>query len=107
MVEKKSMLLAYILWFFLGLLGVHRFYLGKGGTGALMLILCLIGGALAMFGIGFIFLIPLGIWWLLDAILVYVNCSKINKKAEEFAYMQTAMMQNTVAMQEKILNQEK
>ena len=29
----KSIGLAYLLWFFLGLLGVHQFYLGKVGRG--------------------------------------------------------------------------
>ena len=27
--NKKSVLLAYLIWFFLGLFGVHRFYLGR------------------------------------------------------------------------------
>lgn len=42
----KSKTLAYVLWFFFGLLGIHRFYLGKVGTGILYL---LTGG---VFGIG-------------------------------------------------------
>jgi TM2 domain-containing membrane protein YozV len=44
----KSKLAAYLLWFFLGFLSLHRFYLGKIGTG----ILYLITGQL--FGIGWI-----------------------------------------------------
>ena len=31
---EKSLALAYLLWFFLGILGVHQFYLGKVGRGA-------------------------------------------------------------------------
>lgn len=51
----KSKLAAYLLWFFFGLLGIHRFYLGKVGTGILYL---LTGGVL---GIGwFIDLFTLG-----------------------------------------------
>ncbi len=34
---KKSVAIAYLLWFFLGSLGVHRFYLGSWGIGLLML----------------------------------------------------------------------
>lgn len=44
----KSKTVAYLLWFFLGILSLHRFYLGKIGTG----ILYLLTGQL--FGIGWI-----------------------------------------------------
>lgn len=42
----KSKLTAYLLWFFLGLLGIHKFYLGKTGMGILYI---LTGG---IFGFG-------------------------------------------------------
>ena len=44
----------FLLTFFVGVLGVHRFYVGKIGTGVLMLIT--LGG--------------LGVWFLVDLILV-------------------------------------
>ena len=50
----KSKLLAYLFWFFLGWLSLHRFYVGKIGTG----ILYLLTGQL--FGIG----------WIIDLFLV-------------------------------------
>lgn len=52
--SDKRILPAFLLCFFLGVFGVHRFYAGKIGTGILELI---------TFG-GF------GIWWLVDIILL-------------------------------------
>jgi TM2 domain-containing membrane protein YozV len=67
---KKSIGIAYLLWFFLGSLGIHRFYLGRTGSGVAMLIL----GALSWLGtfvlIGYLGLGILGIWWLVDAFLI-------------------------------------
>ena len=34
--NKKSALVAYVLWFFLGWLGIHRFYLGRTMSGVVM-----------------------------------------------------------------------
>ncbi len=44
----KSKLVAYLLWFFLGFLSLHRFYLGKIGSGLIWLF------TLQLFGIGWI-----------------------------------------------------
>lgn len=44
----KSKGVAYLLWFFLGGLSVHRFYLGKIGIGILYLV------TFQLFGIGWI-----------------------------------------------------
>ncbi|MEE2829812.1 MAG: NINE protein [Myxococcota bacterium] len=45
----SRLIVAYLLWFFLGLLGVHRFYLGRWVSG---LIWFLTGG---LCGIGWLF----------------------------------------------------
>ena len=37
--KEKSMAVAYLLLIFLGSLGIHRFYLGKTGSGIAMLLL--------------------------------------------------------------------
>jgi TM2 domain-containing membrane protein YozV len=52
-VSEKSRLAVTLLSFFLGTLGIHRFYLGKVGTGILMIIT--LGGV--------------GIWTLIDFIM--------------------------------------
>ena len=60
--SDKSFVAAVLLCFFLGPLGVHRFYLGKTGTG----ILCLVtlGG--------------LGIWSLIDFVRLVVGSKNDN-----------------------------
>jgi TM2 domain-containing membrane protein YozV len=42
-VSDKSRLVALLLCFFLGWLGIHRFYVGKVGTGLLMILTVMIG----------------------------------------------------------------
>lgn len=68
--NKKSVGVGYLLWFFLGSLGAHRFYAGRKMTGIAMLLLT-IGGALTLFvGVGAFVLLGVGIWVLIDAFLI-------------------------------------
>ncbi|KPP85615.1 MAG: putative membrane protein [Rhodobacteraceae bacterium HLUCCO07] len=46
--RSKSTGLAYVLWFFMGAIGIHRFYLGSGGIGILVL-LCTLSGVFLLF----------------------------------------------------------
>ncbi len=70
-VSPRNILVAYLLWFFLGQLGVHRFYLGRIGSGIAQLLLGVVGYVLlAVLGLGLIFLIPLWIWLLVDLFLI-------------------------------------
>ena len=68
--DKKSVMVAYLLWFFLGGLGAHRFYLGKTGSAVVMLILLVLGVILTAVYIGLLVLLALGIWLLVDAFLI-------------------------------------
>ena len=68
--NKKSIFVAYLLWFFLGWLGGHRFYLGQTGTGVAMLIITILSTILIFVGIGFLGLLAIGIWALVDAFLI-------------------------------------
>ncbi len=65
----KSKTVALLLWFFLGWLSAHRFYVGKTGTG----ILYLVTGQIA------------GIGWIVDLFLIGVMVDNYNnkKKIEE------------------------
>lgn len=58
--SPKSRLAAALLCWFLGVLGVHRFYAGKIGTGVLMILT--LGG--------------LGIWALIDFVMILIGSFK-------------------------------
>ena len=68
--QSQSVGVAYLLLIFLGGLGIHRFYLGKTGTGAAMLILSILGWLTLAIVIGAAFLIVVGIWWIVDLFLI-------------------------------------
>jgi hypothetical protein len=59
-ISPKSRVVAALLAWFLGFLGIHRFYVGKVGTGVLMIVT--LGG--------------LGIWALIDFIVILVGSFK-------------------------------
>lgn len=68
--NKKSAGVAYLLWFFLGGLGGHRFYLGHSGTAATILILTLVGVVTSFIAVGFIPLLIVGMWLIVDLFLI-------------------------------------
>lgn len=55
--ERTEWLIVLLLCFFLGCFGIHRFYVGKTGTGIVQLLTC--GGC--------------GIWALIDFIMILVG----------------------------------
>jgi TM2 domain-containing membrane protein YozV len=60
--SDKSNVVAFLLCFFLGVLGIHRFYVGKIGTGILQIVT--LGG--------------LGIWAFID--LIFIIASRFKDK---------------------------
>lgn len=66
----KSVLLAYVIWFFLGYGGVHRMYLGKWFSGLVMLGIFAVSWILMPILIGWPIFAFILLWWLLDALLV-------------------------------------
>ncbi len=76
-VSPKSLLAATLLCFFLGQFGAHRFYIGKIGTAVVMLILGILGYAtIWLYFVGFIFLLPVWLWALIDFIILVTGNMK-------------------------------
>jgi TM2 domain-containing membrane protein YozV len=73
--QRKSVGLGYVLWFFLGGLGVHRFYLGRTGSGVAQLLLGLLGWLPLFAG-----WVVLGIWLLVDLFLIPSIATSENSK---------------------------
>src|SRR5690606_29878364 len=79
--NKKSAGVAYPLWFFTGGIGGHRFYMGRTGSAVAQLLLSVIGWVTILAaGMGLLFLIPLGIWLLIDAFTLGGMVSDHNNK---------------------------
>jgi TM2 domain-containing membrane protein YozV len=77
-VNGKSTVVAYLLWFFLGGLGVHKFYLREPITGFFYLGLSLIGSLLWLVGLGWLLHIPLGILLLIDIFIIPRRVRSVN-----------------------------
>ena len=68
--NKKSGLIAYLLWFFVGMFGGHRFYLGSTGPAIAQLVITLVSIVLCFVLVGIFGLMAVGIWVLIDAFLI-------------------------------------
>jgi TM2 domain-containing membrane protein YozV len=68
--NKKSGLIAYLLWFFVGMFGGHRFYLGSTGPAIAQLVITLISIVLCLVMVGIVGLLAVGIWVFIDAFLI-------------------------------------
>ena len=75
--ERKSVGLAYVLWFFLGLWGIHNFYLGKPGMavfqiagGVFGIVLMAAGGGTPVGVIGVVVVICWVLSFLVDLFLI-------------------------------------
>ncbi|HJS09946.1 TM2 domain-containing protein [Sphingopyxis sp.] len=73
--NRKSAGVAYLLWFFVGGFGAHRFYLGRTGTAIAQLMLLLLGWLPLFTG-----WIALGIWLIVDLFLVSQMVTEENMK---------------------------
>lgn len=73
--NRKSAGVAFLLWFFVGGLGGHRFYLGRTGSAIAQLLLGLLGWLPLFLG-----WIALGIWLIVDLFLISAMVTEENMK---------------------------
>lgn len=72
--EKKITL--FLLCWLLGVGGVHRFYAGKRGTGAIMLGALILFGVSAVLDLGLlspVIIVGLFVWMIVDAVLIVMG----------------------------------
>jgi TM2 domain-containing membrane protein YozV len=67
---KKSMGVAYLLWFFLGGFGAHRFYLGRTGSATFIVLCTLLSIPLMFIFVGFVTIFISAFWVLIDLFLI-------------------------------------
>ncbi|NQW11112.1 MAG: TM2 domain-containing protein [Alphaproteobacteria bacterium] len=69
---KKSLLVAYLLWFFLGIMAAHRFYLGEMKTGGILVSLWALGLIITLLGAGagLFFIVIASFWAFIDLFLI-------------------------------------
>ena len=71
--SSKSKVVAALLCFFFGWTGAHRFYLGYTTIGIVQLVLTLVAFLTFIFGVGFLVLVGVEIWILVEFILILVG----------------------------------
>lgn len=76
MLSPKSRAASSVLCFFLGTLGVHNFYLGRIGRGICQLVLFLVGCATEWLLIGTVPLFVVGVWVLIEFVIILVGACK-------------------------------
>lgn len=77
--NQKSIGLSYVLWFFLGGLGGHKFYLGQTLQGIVYLALSVVGWSTSFLGIGFLFLGVLWIALIIDLFTIPNRVDAVNR----------------------------
>jgi TM2 domain-containing membrane protein YozV len=69
----RNQIIAAVLAFFLGWLGIHRFYLGYTGAGIVQLLLFILGIPLMLIFIGYLMILAAWVWVLIDFIRILLG----------------------------------
>lgn len=80
-VAPKSKVLAAVLAFFFGSLGIHNFYLGYNGRGAVQLTLFVIGLITSLLLIGFFITAAVGLWAFVEFIMILIGAGQYTTDA--------------------------
>lgn len=84
--QRKEPIVAWILWFFLGVFGAHRFYLKQPKEGLMLLgvwvsfvlILSTLFGVVGFPTLGVVCIVLVWIWWIVEACTLNSNIRKSN-----------------------------
>ena len=81
--SAPNIFVAYLIWFFLGYLGIHRMFLGQP-KGVIMLIVCALSFVLSIVMVGLLGFVILFIWWVYDAIQIpkWIEAKKEQLRSE-------------------------
>lgn len=90
--QKKSVPIAYVLWFFLGIFGAHRLYAGKIGSEIGVFVLWAVGTVTLIIYIGAIFIFAYSVWWIIDAFLLNGIINNVNQEKERIVLQKVAHM---------------
>ena len=85
-IRPKSMLVAYLLWLFLGVFGVHKLYLAQPFQFVFYLILHGLGWLLAAIFIGYLFFGLLALLLLIDIVAIPLRVGSLNARMTRRAY---------------------
>ncbi|MDO4916453.1 MAG: TM2 domain-containing protein [Rothia sp. (in: high G+C Gram-positive bacteria)] len=80
-IHQKSVLISYLLWFFLGVFGAHKFYLRQPMMGIFYLILHGLGWLTAPIFIGYGFFVLLGLLLFIDLFTMPIRVGLMNSLA--------------------------
>ena len=83
MVAPKSLAATYLLWFFIGPLGVHKFYLGNAAMGVLYASLTVVGTVLSLILIGFPLLLAVALMLFIDLFTIPGQVERANLRAAQ------------------------
>lgn len=77
-IQQKSMIIAALLAFFLGTLGVHNFYLGYTRAGVAQLALTVTGWIFSFILIGLPLLFVVGVWAFIEFVLILLRSGRFS-----------------------------